>query len=124
MQYLTADQVIAIHERVIGPHELQGMAKNKSIHAVLGRIENRLAYGLIGDAFDLAAAYACYIAVGHCFNDANKRTAHTSMQLVLALNGIQLQYDIESMGDNIIAVAQGHLEEEALAAILRTMALS
>ncbi len=75
MRFLTADQVVRIHERVIQPNELQGMAHNKSIEAVLGRIENRLAYGLIGDAFGLAASYACYIAVGHCFHDANKRTA-------------------------------------------------
>ena len=90
-RFLTADHVISIHEGVIQPNELQGMARNKSIEAVLGRIENRLAYGLIGDAFDLAASYACYIAVGHCFHDANKRTAHTSMQLVLALNGISIE---------------------------------
>jgi death-on-curing protein len=121
MQYLTADQVVAIHEHVIAPNELQGMAKDKSIHAVLGRVENRLAYGLIGDIFDLAACYACYIAVGHCFHDANKRTAHTAMQLILALNGVQLQYDVESMGEKIIAVAQGQLEEDALAAALRSM---
>lgn len=124
MQYLTAEQVIVIHERVIASNELQGLAKNKSIHAVLGRIENRLAYGLIGDVFDLAACYACYIAVGHCFHDANKRTAHTSMQLILTLNGVQLQYDVESLGDKIIAVAQGQLEEDGLAAVLRSMAVS
>jgi hypothetical protein len=67
IRFLTADQVISIHEGVIQLNELQGMARNKLIEAVLGRIENRLAYGLIGDAFDLTASYACYIAVGHCF---------------------------------------------------------
>ena len=122
MQYLTADQVVTIHERVIAPNELQGMAKDKSIHAVLGRIENRLAYGLIGDVFDLAACYACYIAVGHCFHDANKRTAHTSMQIILAMNGVQLEYDVEFLGDKMIAVAQGLLEEDELATALRSMA--
>ena len=90
MHYLTANQIVAIHERVISPEELQRMARNKSIEAVIGRIENRLAYGLVGDVFDLAACYACYIAVGHCFHDANKRTAHSSMQIVLKLNGINI----------------------------------
>ena len=85
MRFLTAEQVITLHERVILPNELQGMARNKSIEAVLGRIENRLAYGLIGDVFDLAACYTCYIGRGHCFNDANKRTAHTSMQRALVI---------------------------------------
>ncbi len=124
MRFLTADQVIAIHERVILPNELQGMARNKSIEAVLGRIENRLAYGLMGDAFDLAAGYVCYIAIAHCFHDANKRTAHTSMQLVLALNGIAIEYDVEQMGDKIIAAAQGLIEEDELANYLRSLATS
>ena len=124
MRFLSADQVVSIHEYVILPNELQGLAHNKSIEAVLGRIENRLAYGLIGDAFDLAASYACYTAVGHCFHDANKRTAHTSMQLVLALNGISIQYDVEQMGDKIIAAAQGLIEEDELANYLRSSATS
>jgi death-on-curing protein len=124
IRFLTADQVTSIHEHVIQPNELQGMAHNKSIEAVLGRIENRLTYGLIGDAFDLAASYACYIAVGHCFHDANKRTAHTSMQFVLALNGISIQYDVAQMGDKIIAAAQGLIEEDELANYLRSSATS
>ena len=122
--YLTSDQVIAIHKRVILPNELQGMARNKSIGAVLGQIENRLAYGLIGDAFDLAACCLCYIAIGHCFHDANKRTAHTSMQVVLTLNEIVIEYDVEQMGDKIIAAAQGVIEEDELAVFLRTLVVS
>ena len=124
MRSLTADQVIAIHGRVILPDELQGMARNKSIEAVLGRIENRLAYGLMGDAFDLAACYVCYIAIAYCFHDANKRTAHTSMQLVLALNEIVIDYDVVQMGDKIIAAAQGFIEEDELAVYLRRLAVS
>ena len=121
MHYLTADQIVAIHERVISSEELQGMARNKSIEAVIGRIENRLAYGLVGDIFDLAACYACYIAVGHCFHDANKRTAHSSMQIVLKLNGINIEFDVEQLGEKIVAAAQGIVEEDELAAFLRSL---
>ena len=123
MHYLTADQIVVIHERVITPKELQGMAGNKSIEAVIGRIENRLAYGLVGDVFDLAACYACYIAVGHCFHDANKRTAHSSMQIILKLNGINIAYEVEKMGDKIIEAAQGIVEEYELAAFLRSLVI-
>jgi len=123
VHYLTADQIVAIHEHVISPKELQGMARNKSIEAVIGRIENRLAYGLVGDVFDLAACYACYIAVGHCFHDANKRTAHSSMQIVLTLNGINIEYEVEQLGDKIIEAAQGIVEEDELAAFLRSLVI-
>lgn len=121
MRYFSAREVIAIHERVILPNELQGVAQHKSIEAVIGRVENRLAYGLIGDVFDLAACYACYIAVGHCFNDANKRTAHTSMQLVLQLNGIFIEYEVKELGDKMIGVAQGLVDEDELASYLRLL---
>ena len=121
MRYITAEQVVAIHERVILGHELQGTADNRPVEAVIGRIENRLAYGLIVDVYDLAACYACFIAVGHCFHDANKRTAHTAMQLILKLNGTQLDYDIRSIGDMIIKAAQGMIEEMELAAYLRSL---
>ncbi len=121
MRYITAEQVVAIHELVILSHELQGMADNRPVEAVIGRIENRLAYGLIVDVYDLAACYACFIAVGHCFHDANKRTAHTAMQLILKLNGTQLDYDVRSIGDMIIKAAQGIIEEMELAAYLRSL---
>ena len=123
MRYLTADQVIAVHERVISPGELQGMARSRPVQAVIGRIENRLAYGLSGDLYDLAACYACHLAVGHCFHDANKRTAHTAMQLVLKMNGISLEYAVEQMGQRIVMAAQGEIDEEALAIYLRSMAV-
>ena len=121
MRFITAEQVVAIHERVILSHELQGIANNRPVEAVIGRIENRLAYGLIRDIYDLAACYACYIAVGHCFHDANKRTAHTAMQLILKLNGIHLDYDIKTLGDMIIKAAQGIVEEAELADFLRSL---
>ncbi len=119
MRYITAEQVVAIHERVILRDELQGIVSERPVEAVNGRIENRLAYGLIGDVYELAACYACYIAVGYCFHDANKRTAHTAMQVILKLNGIQLEYDIKTLGDMVIKAAQGIVEETELAAFLR-----
>ena len=72
---LTPAYVEAIHDAVLNPGELTGAAGDKSLDGALARVDNRLAYGLIVDAFDLAAAYAVAIAQGHCFNDGNKRTA-------------------------------------------------
>lgn len=124
MRCLTVAQVIQIHEAVILPNELQGVAANKSLDAVLARIDNRIAYGLIEDVFDLAASYATCIAVAHCFNDANKRTAHTAMQVVLRLNAVEIQYAVEEMGDMIIKAATGAIDEGTLAAYLRQCALN
>ena len=115
----TADEIIAIHDRVINPGELQGLARDKSIEGALGRVENRLAYGMIDDAIALAAVYAVAIATGHVFNDANKRTAYRVMRTCLYANGIDFDFDKKEIGDLIISVAQGNIDEDALAEWLR-----
>lgn len=122
MNCLSSEKVIAIHEKVVGSNELQGMALNKSIESVLARVDNRVAYGLIEDVFELAASYACYIAVGHVFNDGNKRTAFTAMDTCLRINGVDLDFDMVETGDMIIKAAQGIVDEKDLAEWLRILA--
>ena len=123
MIFLSPSDVVEIHETVIEANELQGLAKNKSIEAILSRIDNRISYGMIRDVYELSACYACYIAVGHAFHDANKRTAFASMDLCLVLNGIELDYDESEIGPVIIKAAQGMLDETELADWLRRQVL-
>jgi death on curing protein len=119
---LTPDMVAAIHDAVLNPGELPGRALDKSLEGALSRVDNRLAYGMVDDAFDLAAAYAVAISQGHCFNDANKRTAHQSMDTCLDLNGIQINWTAEDVGPIIIRVAQRLMDEGELALWLRLRA--
>ncbi|MEM6305229.1 MAG: type II toxin-antitoxin system death-on-curing family toxin [Pseudomonadota bacterium] len=119
---LSADEVEAIHEAVLNPGELQGFAGDKSLEGALGRVDNRFVYGMIEDIFDLAAAYAVAIATGHVFNDANKRTAHETMDICLVLNGVELDHEAIEAGDLIRNVAQGKIDEDDLAAWLRRKA--
>ncbi len=119
---LSAELVDSIHDEVLNPGELPGRARDKSLDGALARIDNRLAYGLLQDIYDLAAAYAVVIATGHCFNDGNKRTAFRAMQLALHLNQVEIPWDSEEIGPLIIRAAQGLLDEEDLAAWLRRKA--
>lgn len=119
---LSAAQVVRIHAEVLNPGELAGLARDKSLEGALARVDNRLAYGLINDAFDLAAAYAMAISQGHCFNDANKRTAYRVMQICLAAHGIRLSARIEEVGQIIIRAAQRLMDEGELADWLRARA--
>jgi len=123
LKFLTRTDVVEIHDLVISQNELQGMAGDKSLEAVLARIENRMSFGMINDEFDLAACYACFLAVGHVFNDANKRTAFVSMDVCLSLNDIELIYDHVEVGDLIVKAAQGIVDEIELSAWLRVQAL-
>ena len=124
MKLLNSDMVMLIHEEVINDHELQGVAGNKSLDAVLNRVENRIQYGLIVDVFDLAATYAAVIAVGHVFNDANKWTAYRTMMICLRLNGVFPEFDTETIGQVMIRVAQGKMDEVELARYLRNLSTS
>lgn len=116
---LTPELVEAIHDAILNPGELPGRARDKSLDSALARVDNRLAYGMINDIFDLAAAYAIAVARGHCFNDGNKRTAFRSMYVCLDLNGIQMTWDTVEVGQIIIRAAQGLIEEPDLADWLR-----
>ncbi|MGR3290988.1 MAG: type II toxin-antitoxin system death-on-curing family toxin [Paracoccaceae bacterium] len=116
---LSAEMVELIHDEVLNPGELPGLALDNSLDGALARVDNRLAYGMITDVFALAAAYGVVIATGHCFSDGNKRTAHQSMDVCLDLNGVEIAWDFAEVGDLVIRVAQGLVDEEELAAWLR-----
>ncbi len=98
------------------------MAGDKSLDALLARIENRMSFGMINDVYELAACYACFLAVGHVFNEANKRTAFACMDVCLSLNNVALNYEHEEVGDLIIKAAQGVVDEIELSAWLRYQA--
>ena len=124
MTYLLLDsrQIIAVHEAVLFEGDLTGLAGDKSLERALGRVGNRLAYGFITDVFELATAYAAAIAQGHCFNDGNKRTAFQTMDIVLQLNGVNIEWPTEDVGLRIIELAQSGLDEDTLSAWLRELA--
>ncbi|MEK9669500.1 MAG: type II toxin-antitoxin system death-on-curing family toxin [Gammaproteobacteria bacterium] len=119
---LSVEQVVMVHDNILGPNELQGTAGGKFLYGALARVENRISYGLIDDVYALSAAYAAAISQAHCFNDGNKRTAFQVMDLVLDMNGVQVAWDTEAVGDKIIELAQSRLEDTAFADWLRQQA--
>ena len=121
MYLLSTDNVVYIHDRVLNAGELAGQARDKSLSGALSRIEFRLNYGLITDEYDLAATYAVVIATGHLFNDGNKRTAFRCMDVILRLHGIKMNWDTQTIGDKIIEVAQGKVDELELSRFLRSL---
>lgn len=118
---LTEDMVVHVHDSVLNPGEVQGLAGGKSLSGALSRVETRIVYGEVTDGVGLACAYALAIARGHCFNDGNKRTAYRVMSLVMTLNRVEMP-DFASpsdVGDIIIETARGALSEDELAQRLR-----
>jgi death-on-curing protein len=116
---LSLDHVMAIHDEVLELNELQVMAGDQSLEGALSRVDNRLRYGLMDDIYSLAASYATAISQAHCFNGGNKRTAFQVMDLVLDLNGINVTWGVEAVGQKIVLLSQSKLDEADLAQWLR-----
>lgn len=104
---------------IFGTNELQGLAAEKSLAGTLARLQNRLNYGFITDIFQYAACAGIFIAKGHCFNDANKRTAAAATHLILVAHQMTPQFTDIDLGKWIVQSVEGTLSEEALAELLR-----
>ncbi|MEJ5074899.1 type II toxin-antitoxin system death-on-curing family toxin [Scandinavium goeteborgense] len=119
ISFLTGKDLIDIHDRMISAYGgLEGYSDAGRIESMATRILNRHVYEGERDVFVLAAAYLLAIARGHCFNDANKRTAFASAALFLRRNGVLVQY---SAGHEELTVkaAEGELNVWDIADRLR-----
>ena len=119
---LTAEQVGTLHDMVLNPGERPGRARDKSLEEALSRVDNRLAYGMIGDVFDLAAADATAVATGHCSMTGTIGTAYRVMIVCLKINGVGISDETGEVGSRIVALAQGLNGAEEMAEWLRRRA--
>ena len=119
---VSAEVVIALHDDLLSTAEIPGLARDKSLEGALARVDHRIAYGLIEDAFALAAAYAAAISQGQCFNDGNERTAFQVMDVILTTHGLELDWDTEEAGQRMIELAQSRMDESSFAHWLRAHA--
>lgn len=117
MNYLTAEQVLFIHARLIA--EIGGT------HGVLdlGLLQSAVARpqaifdgkDLCADVFSKAAALLESLVGNHAFIDSNKRTAITSAGLFLRINGYRLTADNQQLEAFTLQCAQGLISLEQMA---------
>jgi death on curing protein len=119
-KWLPKGAILAMHERQLAEHGGgTGMRDEGLLESALQRPENKLLYG-IPDVADIAAAYAYVIARNHPFADGNKRTALVASRTFLLYNGYQITASKEDRLNTFLALADGSLSEEALAAWFRS----
>ena len=112
MRYLTAEQVLFIHSRIIdetgGMHGIRDLGLLESAvsrpHATL---TNKYLYPT---SFHKAAALMESLIKNHPFIDGNKRTAITSAGIFLQINGYLLKASHNELVDFAIAVATGQAD--------------
>lgn len=120
MNYLSPAELIAIHQLLIT--RFGGMPG--ITEAGFGRLEGAAAApqaSMFGEEMYVGlaakAAALCHAIVrAHPFSDGNKRVALVALDVFLARNGARLTASNDEAYDAIMALAQGALTREALAA--------
>jgi death-on-curing protein len=113
--------VDAIHADLVQQYGgAQGIRDVALLESALARPQQRHHYAPESDLATLAAAYGVGIAKNHVFIDGNKRTAFQVMYVFLGLNGFRINATEAAVVALMVDVAQGDVDEEALAAWCRT----
>ncbi|NII11753.1 type II toxin-antitoxin system death-on-curing family toxin [Oleiagrimonas sp. C23AA] len=112
---------LAIHDRQLAEHGgASGIRDDSLLESALARPKQMFAYGHPPpDLADLAASLAHAIARNHPFVDGNKRTAHVSYRVFLALNDASLIASDEEKYATMMGLAEGTLSEREFADWLR-----
>lgn len=112
--------VVAIHTDLLRTHGgLPGVRDEDLLESALARPRQRLAYEPSTDLAALAASYGFGLSRNHPYADGNKRVAFLVMAVFLGLNGIELTADESDVVTTMVALADGALDEVALADWIR-----
>ncbi len=121
MEYLSAADIVAIHDRVIEETGgMLGVREENLLQSIAHR--PKTAFGgtdRFPDIFTKAAVYLESIATYHVFLDGNKRTALSAASVFLGLNGYTTAFPLQSSEKFILSAAQRHYSLEAVAAWLK-----
>ena len=108
MRYLHAEEILAIHDRLV--EETGGLLGIRDVN-LLYSIAERPKTGMMNreffpDLFTKAAVYLEALATFHVFSDGNKRTAFLTVGAFLGLNGHDLSVSDVVAYRMVMAVAQ------------------
>lgn len=121
--FLTVGEVLLIHEALIDRFGGSAGIRDRGLleSAVAQAKATFSGHFLHEDLAAMASAYLFSIVKNHPFVDGNKRAGFTAALTFLRLNGIAIDHSSEVLYDATMAVAEGRLEKEDLAAILRKL---
>lgn len=116
-EWILEKSVLAIHSRQLAEHGGgDGVRDTGLLQLALARPQNAFYYNQVVSLTRLAAAYAFGIARNHPFIDGNKRTAYVVARTFLVINGYDIKATHEDKYLMVLALAEGNLSEDELAA--------
>jgi death-on-curing protein len=107
MNYLTVEEIIAIHNEVIketGGHE--GIISQGNLDFIVSQMH------ILHDIVRKATILLYGILINHPFLDGNKRTALESMKTFLSINGRKFSASEEELWDKLHLISEGKLKFE------------
>ncbi|MEZ9997898.1 type II toxin-antitoxin system death-on-curing family toxin [Vibrio sp. 10N.261.46.A3] len=121
---LSIEEVVDIHDTILNTAPgREGYYGDNKLGGAIGRIDNAVYYGGLDDVFDIAALYIEAIAMGHCFVDANKRTAFVSAITFLEFYDITIP-DEENLAWMVEDFVKRDIAREEVSAILSSLAIT
>ena len=118
MIWITADDVIQIHSRVIQRSGgMDGLRDRASLEAAVSApMQSFGDQDLYPTTVEKIARLGYGLASNHAFVDGNKRIGAMMMQLLLKWNGFQMSLRSGELADMFIAIADGSAKETDLLA--------
>ena len=116
MIWITADDVIQIHSRVIQRSGgMDGLRDRASLEAAVSApMQSFGGQDLYPTAVEKIARLGYGLASNHAFVDGNKRIGAMMTQLLLKWNGFQMSLCSGELADMFIAIADGSAKESDL----------
>jgi len=116
MIWVTADNIIAIHARIIqttGGHE--GLRDRNSLEAAIAApLQSFDGKDLFETDIEKVSRLGYGLASNHAFIDGNKRIGAMAVQLLLKWNGYQMNLKQGELADMFISIADGTAQEKDL----------
>ena len=121
-EWLEKETILALHAESLAEHGgADGLRDDGLLESALARPLQLFSYGdPPPDLAALAAAYCVGLAKNHAFVDGNKRIAFIALLTFLMVNGSRLTATQPDAYQTIIAVASGTMDDQTLAAWIRT----
>ncbi|MFB2923639.1 MULTISPECIES: type II toxin-antitoxin system death-on-curing family toxin [Aerosakkonema] len=111
MRYLTIQEVIELHRRIIEQSGgATGISNFGGLESALA--QPRMTFGgedLYPTIVEKAAAMGFSLIKNHPFVDGNKRIGHAAIEVFLVLNGFEIQATVDEQEQVILRVASGEL---------------
>lgn len=122
MIWITADDAILVHRRVIQVSGgIDGIRDRAGLEAAISApLQSFGGYDLFPTAIEKIARIGYGVAANHAFLDGNKRIGAMLTQLLLKWNGFHLELQSGELAKMFISIAAGSSDESALLQWIQT----